>query len=49
MQFYDNKNAFGGFILDVFIQTRLFARTLLFARYARTLPGSVSGLNLLSD
>jgi hypothetical protein len=23
MQFYDNKNAFGGFILDVFFQNRL--------------------------
>jgi hypothetical protein len=23
MQFYDNTNAFGGFILDVFIQNRL--------------------------
>jgi hypothetical protein len=41
MQCYDNKNAFSGFVLDVFIQTKLASLVLyFFARFARTLPGS---------
>jgi hypothetical protein len=40
MQCYDNENAVGGFILDVFIQNRLRFTLPFFARFARTLPGS---------
>jgi hypothetical protein len=39
MQFYDNKNAFGGFILDVFLQNWLCSYFTLRSGFARTLPG----------